>query len=783
VKRHGRPLVVALLAFLAGLLLALRFPLPTLTPHALAVASFAVVALLASGRLPWLARGGNRESALPQILLLGIAGLVTGSLARTEALGDCRARLGEGHQIIISGRLGAPLRQPDPDARPVRLPLLDPRLSGEPGCGRQLSVRPPPGATAFGAGTPISFVGEWRRYDTRSSKWPKDPTHLGFLLADSASADIRGDGAAPLLAARGGVADRISTLYPDHLPLVEALVLGRRDYLDPALRDRFARAGLSHLLAISGMHVGLLAGALLLLGNVLRLPRRRAIQFTLGLVFVYLLVIGAPSSAALAGTMITLGLTAFLLQRPSAPMPIIAAAAFFILAIRPLAILDPGFQLSFAGVLGLLLLRQPLLALTPRKLLNLPGGTYLAEALAVGVAAFAATAPIAAHHFGLVAPVSILAGVPGVPLMALALVGTFAALAVNPFLPSLAGLLASGSALALDVLVWIVDRSANLPLGHGSVGAPPWLTWAVSGLVGLSLGRAIVHHGRRVAWILGIGSAIAVLLLWPLVPVGRGGTLDVHFIDVGQGDAIAIRTPGRRWILVDTGPASPEYDAGERRVVPFLDRWGARRLEALVLTHPDLDHIGGAGAVLRAFPVNVVFEPGLAVGKSSYLDLLGAVDGRGTAWRAARSGRSLELDGVRLDFLWPDPEAVDAAEDANQISAVVRLSYGEFSMLLTGDVGVAEERILVDRHGEGLRATVLKLGHHGSATSTADTLLVVTRPGLAVVSAGRRNRYGHPAPSVVSRVEARGIPIARTDREGTVSIRVERGGSSWHRQE
>lgn len=264
-------------------------------------------------------------------------------------------------------------------------------------------------------------------------------------------------------------------------------------------------------------------------------------------------------------------------------------------------------------------------------------------------------------------------------------------------------------------------------------------------------------------------------------PSDTAAVLEIHFLDVGQGDAVAIRTPAGRWLLVDAGPGGPYHDAGARRVLPFLRAHGARRIEALVLTHPDADHIGGAAAVVRGIPVGRVLEPGLAVGKEPYRELLREVEQRRIPWHAARTGRSLHLDGVTLELLWPDGETVDGAGEANQISVVGRLRYGGFSLLLPGDAPEAVERILAERDPAGLRAQVLKAGHHGSATSTSAALLEVVRPNLAVVSAGRRNRYGHPSPEVLDRLRVRGIDIARTDREGTVTLWV-RADGTWRRR-
>jgi competence protein ComEC len=783
VNEIRRPLVAALLSYLTGLTLSLRFAPPLLPALLLAIAT--LLLLGRHGKSP-----GARTPRTVSLLLLAlfvVAGALVGTLARRDVDSDCRASLPEGEQVSARGLLGAESRPAsEGGSRPPSLPLLRPVLEGVAKCGGEIRVRLPDGGDPLEIGTHVTLHGRWRTatFATADGPWPRDPRFRGFLAVDSVVVERPRSGTvAPLLGLRA-IADRsLQALFPRHAVLVEALLLGRREYLDAETRERFSRAGLSHLLAISGMHVGLLAGALLLVGSAIRLSRKRAVVASLAVIWVYLGVIGASSSALRAGTMITLGLGALLLQRPSAPSTIVAAAAFAITALRPLAILDPGFQLSFAGVLGLLFLRRPILALAPDALVARGWRRALADGLAVGAAAFVTTAPIVAHHFGIVAPISIVAGIPAVPLMTLGVVGALAALVLAPVLPPLATLFADGAGLALDLLDRLATLAASVPFGNAEVGKPPWWSWTAAALVGIGTSSLVPFMSARVRRVLAVGSAALALLVWPLAPrLGPEG-LEIHFLDVGQGDAVAIRTPGGRWVLVDAGPADARFDAGERRVVPFLRGEGARRVEVMVLTHPHLDHIGGARAVLDAFPVGQVVDPGHAVGSEPYLDLLARIEGSNARWVEARSGRSFVLDEVRFDMLWPDPETLDATEDANQISVVLRVSYGGFALVLPGDAGAGVEHLLVDRHGPDLRAEVLKLGHHGSSTSSSDAWLDAISPRLAVVSAGRNNRFGHPARDVMERVTRRGIAVGRTDQEGTVSVIVAPGGERWSRRE
>ena len=779
------PLVSACFAYLAGLLLGLRtesvsggiawmaVPL-VLAPFAHRVALG--VALAARTRAGLLLAG------------LACAGAGSGAGGRAEAARDCRATLAEGTPLRVQGLLGANRIPPaDSAARNPLLPLHPAQVRSGAApvehCAQVLRVRLPRDAPPVLAGSRLRVSGRWRLLPrpVLPSAWPRDPLFTGYLAVDSVAVTAPPSLAAhPLLTARGRSERQLHRLMGRHGPLADALLLGRRETLDRELADRFAQTGLVHLLAISGTHVALLGAVFLLLGRVLRLSRDRVAWLTMGLTAAYLAVIGAPPSALRAGIMLALGLMAVLLQRPSAALPIVAAAALLILALQPLAVLDAGFQLSFAGVLGILVLRRPLLA-------QLPGGAWrrqpavrwTLDSLAVSAGAFLATAPIVAHHFGQVAPVSLLANLPAIPLTSLALIGIGAAMATEPLLPPLARLFAEGGGAALDLVNVVVEVALRVPGGHAPVTRPPWVLWGAAGVVLLLVLDLLARLRAPVRRAAAALAAAAALLVLPLAGGVADHGLELAFLDVGQGDALAIRTPAGRWLLVDAGEADEGWDAGERRVLPFLRARGARRLEALVLTHPHADHVGGAPAVLRGLAVARLIEPGMAVGSPVYLEVLAAAEQRDVTWNAARQDRVLTADGIVLEFLWPDSQALAAPEDANDISAVVLLRYGEFTALLMGDAPAWVEERLASRYGDGLDVDVLKAGHHGSRTSTSEAFLARSRPELAVLSAGTRNRYGHPHAEVVARLARHGVAVARTDRDGTVRVVVSPGGREW----
>jgi competence protein ComEC len=766
------PLVLALLCFLAGLLPALRFA-PSPLPFALVSLLLAVAAVHFSLRRSDAARSGLTFRLV--LSAFAVAGAAAGAMAAGRAAGDCRALVPAGAQVRASGLLeaGAGIRSGD-GGLPL-LPLAGSELSWPGGsCRTRVRVRLPDESTLARAGTRVHLHGVWVQAPPahRASDWPARGLFAGFISSDSVEVVALPGLANPLLYLRGATEDRIRRLFPRHDSMAEALLLGRRERMDPAVRERFTRAGLVHLLAISGTHVGLLAGVVLIAGAILRVSRRRLTWATLGLTWVYLLMIGAPASAIRAGLMLSLALLALLLQRPSAALPMIAAAGLFLLAVDPRAILDPGFQLSFAGVGGIILVLHVVNPHVPQAWKRIRSVRWLVESVLVSSAAFIATAPITAHHFGTIAPIAILANIPALPLMSLALVGVLSATLLQPLLPPLARLCADGAGLAFDLLDRVAAIAAAFPLGSVEVNRPDWILWSAAGLAA-ALGSILARRVRiPIRLALATGVAAALLIAWPVFARGATGSLELHFLDVGQGDATAIRTPRGRWLLIDAGPVERSYDAGARRVLPFLRARGASSLELLILTHPHLDHIGGAPAVIRGMRVRNVIEPGHVVGSAAYLDLLHAIEETGSVWIAGRSGRSITVDGVVLDLLWPDPETLDGVTDANQISVVVRLRFGDFVALLTGDAGAEVEHLLVARHPDALRAQVLKAGHHGSSTSTSAAFLAAVEPELVIVSAARRNRYGHPSPIVVQRVEEAGIELARTDRDGTVSLRV-----------
>jgi competence protein ComEC len=433
----------------------------------------------------------------------------------------------------------------------------------------------------------------------------------------------------------------------------------------------------------------------------------------------------------------------------------LAVTVLAVTLVDPRAVTSVGAWLSVAAVAGTsaasAVMRRARRPAAPVRLLAASAGATLA------------TAPITAHVFGAVAPIGVLVNLIAVPLAAVAQPAVFLSLALTAIAP--------GAGLALALLERLASGAAAIPGGHltgdaGPAFAAPWVA---------ALAAAVWWYRRRPTWaVVRLRSAWAAAAGgWLAVAVGITGRPDrydglaIHVLAVGQGDGIAIRTPRGRWVLVDGGPRMGAEDAGRRVVVPFLRRQRVRALDAVIVSHGDADHLGGIPAVLARFPVGLVLEPGQALGTDLYQEYLTAVDRAGARWQAARGGDTLLLDGVRVVVLHPDAAWMRHETRPNENSVVVRVSYGAFDALLTGDMGWPAESVLAGRVGP---VELLKVGHHGSAGGTRGPWLAAARPRAAVISVGP-NRYGHPAPDVLERLARAGIPVYRTDRGGTVTVR------------
>lgn len=541
--------------------------------------------------------------------------------------------------------------------------------------------------------------------------------------------------------------------------LARGFVLGEDDQVDEATSEDFRRAGLSHLLAVSGQNVALLVLLAMPLLAALGLPLRTRLLWLLGLIAVYVPLAGAGPSIQRAGIMGALSVLATVVGRRASRFYALMFAAAVLLVLEPGIAADVGWQLSFAAVLGILLLAAPLRAAIGAGIGTRGWRRALAEGAAMTIAATLATAPLIAFHFEAISTITLVANLLALPAVApamwlgmlVAAAGQVPGLPVEPL-----------NAVNSLLLAYIAQVAAWC-------GRPSWaylhVRLGVGGLVvsyaSIAMATVLAFRRPRLALSLVVGLA-AFGLVWGAVAVD-GGTaagppagLRISVLDVGQGDAILLQPRDGPAVLVDGGPPGDGLAAKLRAA-------GVARLGAAVITHDQSDHAGGIEDLLAAFPVGRLLY-GVLRGRSRAEVAAAGVAG----YRLAR-GAELRSGRLRLDVLWPPPELLagpHAGEDPNQLALVMVARWRRFSMLLTADAEAESTPI------EPGPIDVLKVAHHGSDDAGLGDLLDRTRPGLAVISVGAGNPFGHPTAATLATLASHGVRTLRTDRDGTVVLDV-----------
>jgi competence protein ComEC len=634
-------------------------------------------------------------------------------------------------------------------------------------------------AMLHGCSVPASLSVQRGRAPAGAREWVR-----GSVLESERGIKIRHAAVSPegnrsmLLALRARAGSAIDSVFRGDAPLVRALLIADTRSLDPALRDRYAAAGIVHMLSISGLHVAVIAMAMLLVFQALRLPRAAAIAATLLATAGYIAMIGAPPPAVRAGVMLAVGALSRLGQRHVSPWAALALGAAAPL-VYPRTVLSVSYQLSVLGMASLIAGS----ALTRRWIAPRYSGwrAELASVALISLVATLASAPLVAWCFGRLSLIAPVTNVLATPVITLAQPALFLALLSAPLLP-LARFLAGAVHPLLVTLGLIAGVGASVPYGSITV-APTMIAAVLAGVASVALLVACVSHYPVRPVMIGLGALVMVAWI-PFAPARAHGA-ELHVIDVGQGDAIALRTPHGHWVLFDAGRAWRGGDAGRSTVIPYLRRYGGD-VEAFVLSPPHADHVGGAASVLRALHPDVYWDGAYAGGSPPYRASLIAAQTAGVEWHRTHPGDTLEVDGVSIRVLAPDSVWMSTLDDPNEGSVVALVQYGAVRFLLVGDAEGGEERWLLRHDSADLHADVLKVGHHGSRTSTTAPFLAAVHPRVAVISVGAGNSYGHPSPSVLHALADEGAVVLRTDREGSVIIRtdghtleIDEGGDRW----
>ncbi len=602
----------------------------------------------------------------------------------------------------------------------------------------------------------------------------------------------------PFYRAIYAIKDRARATIQRSLPdpqaaLLTGILLGDDSGLSPVLAEQFRMTGMTHIIAISGFNIVILTGLLLAASRPL-LGFRWSAWFVLLGIALYTVLVGADAAVVRAAIMGALFVIASrLLGRPTFAPAGLFTAAIAMTLVNPFILWDVGFQLSFAATLGLMIYVGPWSQWTQNNLQRFADPQTasrvtrsLSEVVLATMAAMLLTLPLILYHFERLSLVSPLANLFILPAQPGVMIWGGLATLTGMAIPAVGQLLAWVAWLFLSYTIGLVRffagfPAASLPLTLSPAGVAllyfiifslTWLAWIGPERRGDLLASLSQNLTRKVVL---AGSAILAILAITWALSQPDGKLHVTFFDVGQGDATFIQTPSGRQILVDGGAYPTVLHDHLGREIPFWDR----DIDLLIATHPDADHVAGLPGVFNRYAVDQLIANSRTAATDVYRALLTTAADHGTPIHQAIAGEVIAIDDdLILEVLNPPAGAPDSGEQHdNDNSVVLRLVYGNFSLLLTGDAGeVAEGNML--RNGQNLSSVVYKAGHHGAKSSNTAPFLEAVRPGYIVVSTGEGNRYGHPSPELLDRAVNMGAAVLRTDELGTIEVTTD-GRAIW----
>ncbi len=563
--------------------------------------------------------------------------------------------------------------------------------------------------------------------------------------------------------------------------LLKSLMLGKTYDLSQTQRDVYRRAGLLHLFAVSGLHTLLMGSILLILLRVLQVPVASRLILLAIFLFLFALLIGFRASVVRASILLLLYESTHLLKRPVEPVGSLSTLAVFYLLLSPESLWKLDFQMSFLCTFTLVFIAPMLIRL--EEVLGPRLGWSIWASLAIKVIQLffvsvfiqIALSPLVFYHFGEFSLLAPFANALLVPFIVLIVKVAYTLLLVGALFPALMKI---GLTL-LELPLLLCDEAALI---FGGEGVPflvlgKWHVILPIALYMIALGSTWILNRRFVypirTWHEYLSPLLLAVLLFTIIPVFYIGTssLKVSFLDVSQGDAILLEAPGNRRILIDTGPEFASWYFPD-----FFRSRGINKLEAVILTHPDADHLGGYIELLEVVKVGKVYTNGDSAETTEFQEILEIIERKDIEFQRLSRGDSVADLGRRVSIEVLHPSEFSVGEERNEASIVLMIEFAGKRLLLTGDTGIPTEQTLISLYGDRLQADLLKAGHHGSKTSTSQEFLNVVQPDIVTLNCGRFNRYGHPSNVVLRRLDQHGPMILRTDEDGTIEVKISGDG-------
>jgi len=579
---------------------------------------------------------------------------------------------------------------------------------------------------------------------------------------------------------------KVFALIDSVMPSVEAsflkgLTLGYRGEMPKEVRQYFIDTGTYHILAVSGLHVGIISSMFFALTSFLRVGLMLRISLTIFGLVVYAFIVGLPPSVVRAVIMASIFLIGVGIERRIDIFNLLGFSAILILLFDSKQIFHPGFQLSFSAVASIVYFYPRIFKFVS----NLPlmsSYVLLQKVLSlffVSLSAQILTLPFTVSYFNKISFISLIANIFIVPLVGIAVPLGFAMLISYPISGFVGDVFANATWFVLNLTLSLAKFLAEIPFAY--VEARSDVLFSIA-LVYLSLFLIVKIKSKnlmkRIVFAVLIVANIYVYFFSDGVFFERKNfkSFEVTVLDVGQGDAIFVQFPDGKNILIDGGNKTFNFDPGQRVIEPFLKKKGINKIDAVLVTHPHNDHIGGIPYILENFEVGAVIDNGLNYSSEIYRRYLDIINRKGIRHIVARAGDKIELSKVaRIYVLHPiEPFVGDyngedkygSGHAVNNSSVVIKIQYGGNSFLFMGDAEKEAEESMIKIYDTFLKSDWIKVGHHGSETSSSPAFVLKVKPTWAVISVGKYNKYNHPSDIVLRRYNLIGSKIHRTDEEG-----------------
>lgn len=571
---------------------------------------------------------------------------------------------------------------------------------------------------------------------------------------------------------RTKVFDNVESLFgQEQIPLAKALLTGHKDELTAEERASFSRSGLSHIMAVSGMHVGFVVAPFWFI--IPWLWRRRWGKIA-GLFVLTALLIGYAGLTGFSASVSRASIMAWLLtygklfHKIRHSVNLLACAALILLIVSPSQLFDVGFQLSFSAVLIILLLMPEAQGVIPERIRYTRRGGLI-SVMMISLIVQAGLFPILTAYFGEFSIIGPLANALVVPLLSLVVpVGLLISI-LGGFLQAPSEWLAGPVGVALSWISYVAEQLGGNDLSYIVFNETTFWVFPV-----WVCGIAVIASAR-IRWLRWKMAALFLLslnmMMMDEIFSGREQShLTVTLLDVGQGDAIHVETPAGKHFMIDAGRWSPGGNSGENVILPYLQSKGINRLDALLISHPHADHIGGLPTVLKSIQTDVIYQSDYPYDSNLYREYLKVARSRNVPVQNAAAGDMIAIDpAIRLFVVGPGSAAYDS--NANNHSLAFRMDYGETSFLFTGDAEERQESEMIQKYGDFLDVNFLKIGHHGSKTSSTDNFIKAVNPDVAAASLGFHNRFKHPNREVVTHLHRTGAKKYFTSLSGALIFR------------